>query len=128
MARRTTILLDDKLFSRLLQIQSKEILRANTTVSISSIINNLLAENLNAEIPRKITALAIENVLLEISKKTMQDIGKRLYEKHHMYFADYILNQEPLEDVLKEEFGPAHKSILEKIDAKLQDRDARRKS
>ena len=118
MARRTTILIDDSLFTRLLKIQSEAILRTNSAVSLSSVINQIVAERV---IPKKMAGLVIENVLLEISKKTMQDIGKRLYEKHQTYFADYLKNPDHLVDVLKEEFGSSYKSIIGKIDEKLKE-------
>jgi len=120
-ARRTTILIDDALFTKLLKIQSQAILRENTTVSISSIINQIIAEKTNSAHSKKITSLIIENTLLQISKETMNTIGKRLYEKHRVYFGDYLRNPEHLAEILADEFGPAHKSIIKKIDESLKE-------
>jgi len=131
MARRTTILIDDDLFTKLLKVQTDSILKTNSTVSISSIINQIIAEKINSEsITKKIISLTIENVLLDISKKTMNDIGRRLHEKHQTYFADYLQNPEHLADVLKEEFGESYRSRLDKIDQNLKKhlRDVRAKS
>lgn len=121
MARRTTILIDDDLFTKLLKVQTDSILKTNSTVSISSIINQIIAEKVNSSnASKKIIGLTIENTLLEVGKKTRDDIGRRLYEKHQMYFADYTQNPEHLADILKEEFGKSYRMILNKIDENLK--------
>lgn len=121
MARRTTILIDENLFTKLLKVQTDSILKTNSTVSISSIINEAIAEKVNSgNISKKIISLTIENALLEVGKKTRDDIGRRLYEKHQTYFADYLQNPEHLADVLKEEFGKSYRALLDKIDTNLK--------
>lgn len=119
MARRTTILIDDEVFTKLLKVQAREILATNSSVSVSSIINKIVAEKLDSDQTKIITGLVIENILLGISKKTMQDIGKRLHEKHGVYFANYYEDKKPLHDVLKEEFGSASQATITKIDSAI---------
>lgn len=46
MGRRTTIILNDKLFTKLLKIQSEKILELNASISLSSIINRLIEEKI----------------------------------------------------------------------------------
>lgn len=46
MGKRTTIILNDKLFTKLLKIQTEKILERNASVSISSLINDMVGEKI----------------------------------------------------------------------------------
>jgi hypothetical protein len=123
MKKRITIVLDSDLLERLHQVQSNTILKTNSSVSISSIISQMVTDGVSkkhAEMPR-VTSKTIEKILMNLGKKTAQDIGAKLYKKHHVYFADYWKDPAPLIDILKSEFGPAHEALIKKIDASLKD-------
>lgn len=43
--QRTTIMIDDRIFVKLRQIQAKQIAKSNKSVSLSSVINELLEKS-----------------------------------------------------------------------------------
>ena len=120
--RRTSILIDDKLFVKLRQLQANLTLSENSTVSLSSIINKMILEKMDSATSdtSKIVGLAIENTLLEISKSIADQVGRRLYEKHQTYFADYLQNPQQLHGILKETFGNSYKSVIAKIEQNIK--------
>ena len=122
MNKRTSMILDEILLSKLYKIQSESILKTNSSVSISAIINQIILDWIIIKSPNasRIITEAIEDTLSKISEKTMKSIGRKLYEKHQTYFANYYENPSHLIDVLHEEFGNSHKAIIKEIDKKIK--------
>lgn len=63
----------------------------------------------------------IEQVLLDVGKTALDEVGSRLYEKHQLYFHDCLEHPEPLKEILQEIFGSGYHSITGKIQQKLSE-------
>lgn len=53
MGKRTTIIINDKIYKKLLQLQSEEILKKNSPTSLSAVINDILEEEIMGGSKRK---------------------------------------------------------------------------
>lgn len=65
MGRRTTIILNDKLFTKLLKIQTEKILERNAAVSISSLINDIIEEKIQEGVKKPSVRTNNHDVILE---------------------------------------------------------------
>lgn len=75
---------------------------------------------------KALVSLAIERALLEISKTALEEVGKRLYLKYQIYFADCFAHPQYLAAVLEEIYGNAHVTIVKLIKNKLEEFSQRR--
>ena len=70
-------------------------------------------------IKKALISFVIEQALLDVGKLTLEEVGNRLYEKHHCYFADCLENPQYLRETLEEMFGSSYKSVTDKIEQRL---------
>ena len=79
-----------------------------------------MADVESGDIRKALVSLAIESALLEVSSATLEEVGNRLYAKHHSYFMDCLEHPEYLNDILSQMFGPSHESIIQSIKKSLE--------
>lgn len=82
------------------------------------LLKNSLASS-SDNVKKALISFTVEQVLLDVGKTTLDEVGNRLYEKYRSYFHDCLEHPEYLKDVLQEIFGAGHSSITEKIHQKL---------
>lgn len=82
-------------------------------------LKNSLASN--HDVKKALISFTIENVLLNVGKTTLDEVGSRLYEKYDCYFHDCLEHPEYLKDVLQEIFGSGYSSITGKIQQRLDE-------
>ena len=71
------------------------------------------------DVKKALISFVIEQSLLDVGKLAMEEVGNRLYEKHHCYFADCLENPQYLREILQEIFGSSYKSVTDKIEQRL---------
>ncbi len=79
-----------------------------------------MASNSN-NVKKALISFTIEQVLLDVGKTALDEVGSRLYEKHQLYFHDCLEHPEPLKEILQEIFGSGYQSITGKIQQKLSE-------
>jgi CheY-like chemotaxis protein len=64
---------------------------------------------------KALVSLTITQTLLKMSPSVVNEVGSRLYTKHHCYFADCLEHPEYLNGILTEIFGDGAKVVTDKI-------------
>lgn len=70
-------------------------------------------------VKKALIGFVIEQSLLDVGKLALEEVGNRLYEKHHCYFADCLESPQYLRETLQEIFGASYKSVTDKIEKRL---------
>jgi hypothetical protein len=71
------------------------------------------------DIQKALISFVIERILLDMGNLALDEVGRRLYEKHQCYFSDCLENPQYLKEVLQEIFGDSSKSITVQIQKRL---------
>lgn len=73
MGKRTTIILNDKIYTKLLKIQSEKILESNSAISLSSVLNSLVEEKILDDAKKSNRKMQEKNSIILEKIKTMQN-------------------------------------------------------
>lgn len=78
-----------------------------------------MAGDSQKDIQKALISFIIERVLLDVGALALDEVGRRLYEKHQCYFSDCLDNPQYLREILEEIFGDSYKSISDQIQKRL---------
>ena len=70
-----------------------------------------------------LVSFTISSILDKMSQSATNEVGSRLYAKHHCYFSDCLKHPEYLREVLTEIFGNGAKIVMNEIRQNLEEFD-----
>lgn len=72
-------------------------------------------------VKKALVSLVIETTLLEIGKETYDKVVHDLHKKYNCYLPDCYEHPEYLSKILKDLYGNAHNTVVEKINKQLEE-------
>jgi hypothetical protein len=79
----------------------------------------VVAGDSHQDVQKALVSFVIERILLDMGNLALDEVGRRLYEKHQCYFSDCLENPQYLKETLQEIFGDSSKSITDQIQKRL---------